>query len=217
MEKKRTFLLLTLILCLLGLFIIPLFSTFGLMVMGENISFLSVYHYWWYTIFHNIFGITLSSIIVLISVLGSALMVLMLLLGFIFFFLGGKKRIFSILSYVFVGLTLLTTVLVMGSLIVVTALEFWLEFAFYLVYTMRPIDEDGYGFLNSYYSYYFSHLDLTFAINRTVRGGMMGTATPLMLVTLLFPTVTYILSLVFLKKKKPAQVEEQPEVVEETK
>ena len=208
MEKRRTFLLVTLILCLLGLFTLPLFLTFGLMVMGENISFISVYNEMTYTIIHNVIGISLSGIITLISFFGFIVLVVLLALSFIFFFLTNKKPKLGKLSIIFTGLTLLATLLIVGSLILVTTVEFWVEFAFYLVYTMEPI--------SSYNSYYYSsdtYLNLTFAINRCVRGGMMGTAVPLMSVTLLFPLVTYILVLVTLKKKKPAKQEEQIEEV----
>ena len=208
MEKRRTFLLVTLILCLLGLFTLPLFLTFGLMVMGENISFLSVYNEMTYTIIHNVVGISLSGIITLISFFGFIVLVVLLALSFVFFLLTSKKPKLAKLSIIFTGLTMLATLLIVGSLILVTTVEFWLEFAFYLVYTMEPI--------SSYSSYYYSsdtYLNLTFAINRCVRGGMMGTAVPLMSVTLLFPLVTYILVLVTLKKKKPAKQEEPVEEV----
>ena len=208
MEKRRTFLLVTLILCLLGLFTLPLFLTFGLMVMGENISFLSVYNEMTYTIIHNVVGISLSGIITLISIFGFIALAVLLVLSFVFFLLTSKKPKLAKLSIIFTGLTMLATLLIVGSLILVTTVEFWVEFAFYLVYTMEPI--------SSYNSYYYSsdtYLNLTFAINRCVRGGMMGTAVPLMSVTLLFPLVTYILVLVTLKKKKPAKQEEPVEEV----
>lgn len=212
MEKRRTFLLVTLILCLLGLFTLPLFLTFGLMVMGENISFLSVYSEYTYTIIHNVVGISLSGIITLISLIGLIVLAVLLVLSFVFFLLTSKKPKLAKLSIIFTGLTMLATLLIVGSLILVTTVEFWVEFAFYLVYTMEPI--------SSYNSYYYSsdtYLNLTFAINRCVRGGMMGTAVPLMSVTLLFPLVTYILVLVTLKKKKPVVEEAPAELLKEAK
>ena len=221
MEKKRSFLLITLLFCFASLFFIPYFFLFGGMVMGEKITFVSMYNDYWYTIFDDVWSITNGGLLVLITFFGFGLVAFLLLLAFISYFVEIKVKKLSIATYILTGLTLVSVLALMTTLVLIATVQFLVEFAFFLVYTMSPYREDYY--IHSYA--FIRYIPLAFSINRCVRGGLFGFTLPLLLPVLLIPFVTYVLALVFIKgKKKPKeepqseeQSEEQPklELVEE--
>ena len=205
MERKHAFLLMTLLSCLLAWMLIPLFAVHAGIILGENISFISVYNSYWYTETHNIINISLAGVILLLEVFGSLLLGFFLLLSFIFFIIAGKKVKLSKLVFVLTGFTLVITIGVVCSLLILTSIQSWVDFAFYLVYTMSPIQYDYcYGY-DCYYSWNATHYRLTTSINRCVRGGLYGLVLPSVMSTMLVPFVTFVLSIIFSKKKKVEQ------------
>ncbi len=219
MEKKRAFLLITLVSLLMVLLLTPFIFLYGASILGQKITSMCVYDftYYWYLLVDCILGTVMGGIIVLLFVFGIPLCAFLLLISFIFYIISGKKIKLTIPTMIITGLTVFCTVLVVGSLVILSSFQAIANMTFFIVYTFEPVSHDhAYYYGYSYIDY--DYLNLAQTINDAVLHGFIFLATFLSSIVLFVPPITFILSIVFgiiaRKKAKKEQILKFEEQVE---
>lgn len=200
------------------LLLTPFFVFYGGAVLGQKISTMCVYDLgYWYLQVDCFAGTALAGLILLLFGLGVPLCALLLLVSFILYIIAGKKPKLAIPTMVVTGLTVLCTILVVGSLVILAIIQAMMNMVFFIIYTFEPVYNYHY-----YYGSSPTYLDLTQTINDAVLHGLLFLDILLSSIVLLVPVVTFILALVFgivaRKKAKKEQLElaeEQPVELEE--
>ncbi len=194
MEKKRTFLLITIVTMLMVLLITPFCFFYAGEALGLKITILSVFAgETWFYFGDAISGIVLSGIILLVFLFGLPFCFFFLFLSFIFYLISGKKQKLSIVTFILVGITLLLTLSVVGALIVLSATQALLNMIFFILYCSRHVFWSS----NNDITHYLGVMFFIIGDNDCVLHGLIFFTFNMSSILLLFPFVNYIIAIIY--------------------
>ena len=196
MEKRRPFMLTTILLLLLFTFIQFLYAFKAGWRLSVGIDYL-VYtsgFAFYYGIAETIFG----GLQIGANIIGVPVSLFFILLAVIFFIISAKKPKLAIPTYVVLGLTFVVTC---GSFFSVVGLEVLACLKDLVMNTVASY-EGGFVF------YGHNAVPVSVLILNAVNGGLMMAAHSLLLYAMFFPLVTFVLSIVLGRGKKKVELEE---------
>lgn len=196
MEKRRNFILVTILLLVVFTVLNFAISTSDGWRLSNGIVYLVYSNQGWY----GIVGIVLSGVSILVSLVGTGLGLLLILITFVLFFLSGKKPKLALPTYIALAAATLIT---LGTFVCLHLLEIGFNVIDIVLGT-------GVGRIY-FYGYIKNNKIESISIEDTVKGGISIYLNLLHIALAIIPLVTFVLSIALgrKRKKKEEQIEEQ--------